>query len=154
MRVWVKLLCTVGCAVLLLPICGFAPDLSQKIGADVIVTAAPSFSPLAALRGGERFPKGAQLLLVHEGKAEPLIAGFAASADANVSFDAQKVLFAGKKLAGDPWQIWELTLVGSFGATGDYGFDRRDTAVVFAGVAAGVRVANCEGFSTAVGAIG
>jgi hypothetical protein len=110
MRVCVKLLCTVACAVLLVPICGFAPDLSQKIGADVIVTAAPSFSPLAALRGGERFPKGAQLLLVHEGKAEPLIVGFAASADANVSFDAQKVLFAGKKLAGDPWQIWELTL--------------------------------------------
>ena len=33
-----------------------------------------------------------------------------ASADANVSFDAKAVLFAGKKSAGDPWQIWELTL--------------------------------------------
>ena len=36
--------------------------------------------------------------------------GFAAIADANVSFDAKTVLFAGKKAVGDPWQIWELTL--------------------------------------------
>ena len=36
--------------------------------------------------------------------------GFAATADANVSFDGKTVLFAGKKEAGDPWQIWELTL--------------------------------------------
>jgi len=50
MRGWVKLLCSVACSVLLVPICGFAPDLSQKIGADVIVTAAPSYSPLAALQ--------------------------------------------------------------------------------------------------------
>ena len=35
---------------------------------------------------------------------------FAASADASVSFDGGSVLFAGKKTAGDPWQIWELTL--------------------------------------------
>jgi hypothetical protein len=36
--------------------------------------------------------------------------GFAATADANVSFDGKSVLFAGKQAAGDPWQIWELTL--------------------------------------------
>ena len=60
--------------------------------------------------GGERFPKGAQLLLIHEGNAEPLVPGFAASADASVSFDGGSVLFAGKKAADDPWQIWELTL--------------------------------------------
>ncbi len=63
-----------------------------------------------ALRGGERFPKGAQLLLIHDGKAEPLVPEFAASADASVSFDGGSVLFAGKKAAGDAWQIWELTL--------------------------------------------
>ena len=44
------------------------------------------------------------------GKAEPLVPGFAATADANVSFDGKTVLFAGKQAAGDPWQIWELTL--------------------------------------------
>lgn len=77
---------------------------------DIIVTAAPVYVPLAELHGQERFPKGAQLLLVHAGKSEPLVPNFAATADANVSFDAQTVLFAGKQNAGDPWQVWELTL--------------------------------------------
>ncbi len=56
------------------------------------------------------FRSGAQLLLVHEGSAEPLVKGFAATADANVYFDGKLVLFAGKKAAGDAWQIWELAL--------------------------------------------
>jgi hypothetical protein len=95
---------------LLIPICGFAPDLAQAPAADIIVTSAPVYEPLAALRGGERFPKGAQLMLVHEGNAEPLVTGFAATADANVGFDGKTVLFAGRQASGDPWQIWELTL--------------------------------------------
>jgi hypothetical protein len=107
-------LATAASIALLIPICGFTPDAAQspraRIDADIVVTAAPAYEPLAALRRGERFPKGAQLLLVHEGKAEPLATGFAATADANVSFDAKTVLFAGKKDVEDPWQIWELTL--------------------------------------------
>ena len=114
MRVPARVLATAASVALLIPVCGFAPNAAPSpkasIDADIIVTAAPAYEPLAALRGGERFPKGAQLLLVHEGKAEPLLTGFAATADANVSFDAKTVLFAGKRAAGDPWQIWELTL--------------------------------------------
>jgi len=102
---------------LLMAACGFSPFISQSqvrsapILFDVIVTAAPAYDPLAALRGGERFPKGAQLLLIHEGKSQPLVPGFAASADASISFEGDKVLFSGKKTSADPWQIWELTLV-------------------------------------------
>ena len=114
MRVSWHTLATAASIALLLPLCGFGPSAAQspsaRIGADIIVTAAPAYEPLAALRGRERFPKGAQLLLVHEGNAEPLVSGFAASADANVSFDGKTVLFAGKQAANDPWQIWELTL--------------------------------------------
>lgn len=99
-----------GFCLSLMATCGFAPSISQSIGSDVIVTAAPAYEPLAALRGEERFPKGAQLLLIHEGNVESLVTEFAASADASVSFDGGRVLFAGKKAAGDPWQIWELTL--------------------------------------------
>ena len=91
-------------------LCGFAPTPSQNAGADYIVTAAPIYKPLAELQGGERFPGGAQLLLVHNGKSEQLVPGYAATADADVSYDGKSVLFAGKKAAGDPWQIWELTL--------------------------------------------
>jgi hypothetical protein len=103
---------------LLIPVCGSSLNAVQSpvaaAIADVIVTAAPVYEPLAELRGPEqnleRFPQGAQLLLVHAGKAEPLLTGFAASADASVSFDGKRVLFAGRQAASDPWQIWEMTL--------------------------------------------
>jgi YVTN family beta-propeller protein len=100
------------CALLL--VCGFTTEPAQSPAADIIVTAAPVYEPLAALRGEERFPKGAQLVVIHgdkpESKPEPLVTGFAATADANVSFDAKTVLFAGKRTADAPWQVWELTL--------------------------------------------
>jgi len=98
------------CGALLMATCGFSPPISHSVEYDTIVTATAVYEPLAALRGGERFPKGAQLLLIHHGNAQPLVVDFVASADASVSFDGGSVLFAGKKTAGDPWQIWELTL--------------------------------------------
>ncbi|HZZ38939.1 MAG TPA: hypothetical protein VFE06_07400 [Acidobacteriaceae bacterium] len=80
--------------------------------AALIYTAAPLVLPLAALRGEERFPKGAQLMILRGGRRGPLVPGFAASADASVSFDGKTVLFAGKKGAGDPWQIWQMPAEG------------------------------------------
>ncbi|MGO9434546.1 MAG: hypothetical protein ACLP00_09635 [Terracidiphilus sp.] len=104
-----------SCFVMLYLFCGFGPvgvdqDGAEQVGNGLIVTVAPVYEPLAALRGQERFPQGAHLLFIHEGKPEPLINGFAATADANVSFDGKSVIFAGKKNAGDPWQIWEVAL--------------------------------------------
>jgi hypothetical protein len=90
--------------------CGFAVNPAGRLDVPVIVTAAPVYDALAALRGGERFPKGAQLLLLRSGEAKPLLSGFAASADAAVSFDGNRMLFAGRRTANDPWAIWELTL--------------------------------------------
>lgn len=84
----------------------------NHIGADMIVTAAPVYVPLAELRGQERFPQGARLLRIHGGQAEPLVPEFTASADANVFFDGSKVIFSGKQKPDDPWQIWELTIKG------------------------------------------
>ncbi len=105
-----RLLAVAAGAALLAPLCAFMPPAADKVGADFLVTAAPVYAPLAEMRGAERFPQGAQLLLAHGGKAEPLVEGFAATADADVSFDGKQVLFAGKKTAGEPWQVWELTL--------------------------------------------
>ncbi|MGA8089308.1 MAG: hypothetical protein WCA10_18695 [Terracidiphilus sp.] len=110
MSVGLRVAGVLGFCMLLMATCGFAPSISQSIGSDAIVTGTPVYEPTAALRGGERFPMGAQLLLIREGNAEPLVPEFAASADASVSFDGGAVLFAGKKRAGDKWQIWELTL--------------------------------------------
>lgn len=109
MRLLVAGLTAAAIALVLSPVRGLPLDEEQA--PDFIVTAAPVYRSLAELRGQERFPKGAQLLLVHAGKTEPLVNGFAASADANVSFDGQTVLFAGKRSDSDPWQIWELTLM-------------------------------------------
>jgi hypothetical protein len=62
------------------------------------------------LHGGERFPSGAQIFVSSDEGRRPLLSDFAASADASVSFDGQKILFAGKAHENDPWQIWELDL--------------------------------------------
>jgi hypothetical protein len=96
--------------ILIALLCGFSAKNTSATDVPVIVTSAPVYDALAALRGGERFPQGAHLLLVQGGKVDPLVAGFAASADASVSFDAKTVLFAGKRNDGDQWQIWELAL--------------------------------------------
>jgi hypothetical protein len=90
--------------------CGFSKDTATVPDVPIVVTSAPAYDPMAALRGADRFAKGAQLLVIRDGKAEALIPGFAATADASVSFDAKTILFSGKKNAGDPWQIWEFTL--------------------------------------------
>jgi hypothetical protein len=95
---------------LVLMLCGFSAGTAGVTAVPILVTTAPAYDALAALRGAERFPQGAQLLLVRDGNAEPLVADFAATADASVSFDAKTVLFAGKKTASDPWRVWELTL--------------------------------------------
>lgn len=97
-------------AALVLGLCGFVTTPPQTLKVPVIVTAAPVYEPLAALRGEERFPKGARLLLFENGKAAPLTPEFAATADAAVSFDGACVLFAGKKSAAEPWSIWQTCL--------------------------------------------
>ena len=75
----------------------------------VIYTAAKQYVPLSWLHGGGRFPQGA-MLMVYDGKGERLLIDkFAASADANVSFDGESVLFAAKQHVGDAWQAWMLS---------------------------------------------
>lgn len=78
----------------------------------VIVTAAPVYDSLAALRGRERFPQGAQLMVLRDGRLSSFVPGFASTADASVSFDGRTILFAARKAAGDPWQIWEVPAEG------------------------------------------
>jgi hypothetical protein len=76
---------------------------------DFIYTEAPRYEPATP---GTRFPAGAALRIVAQGQARALVPAFAASADASIAFDGQRVLFAGKRKAGDPWQIWEVPAAG------------------------------------------
>jgi hypothetical protein len=60
----------------------------------------------------ERFPEGATIRVASGGRSRPLAPGFAATADACVSFDGERVLFSGRQKPGDRWQIWEIALQG------------------------------------------
>ena len=76
----------------------------------LIYTSAPEYDPLAWMQGTERFPRGAALYAGRGASRRELITGFYASADANVSFDGEKVLFSGKRQPEKPWQVWEVTI--------------------------------------------
>jgi hypothetical protein len=106
---------------LLVCLCLLAATEFTKVGAEApadvtpapfLYTAARHYEVLAWMRGGERFPSGATIFLHDSAGQHPLIPDFAASADPTVSFDGQRVLFAGKLKAQDPWQIWEIALDG------------------------------------------
>ncbi len=77
-----------------------------------LYTITTHYEPLAWMHGGDRFSSNATIFVRDVSGKHPLIRGFAASADSAVSFDGQRVLFAGKLKAQDPWQIWEVALVG------------------------------------------
>jgi Tol biopolymer transport system component len=77
-----------------------------------LYTAAPAYESQAWMHGAERFASGAAIFVRDGNTPRRLAPGFGASADPSVSFDGQRVLFAGKVKASDPWQIWEIALAG------------------------------------------
>jgi len=89
-----------------------AVETSPAAYVPFLYTAAKTYEPLAWLHGADRFPSSAAVVISNENGHHLLVPDFSASADPSVSFDGQKVLFAGKVHASDPWQIWELVLTG------------------------------------------
>ena len=77
-----------------------------------VYTATARFDPRAWACGQERFPQKAVIRVVSPAESRELAPGFYASADPEVSFDGQRVLFAGKPRRADPWQIWETSAAG------------------------------------------
>jgi hypothetical protein len=75
----------------------------------LLYTVAREYSPMAWIRGAERFSGGATIFTKDGNDQRPLVSGFFATADASVSFDGNKVLFAGKRRSRDHWQIWEVS---------------------------------------------
>ncbi len=56
---------------------------------------------------------GARIVVVApDGQTRALSEGFDSACDPNVSFDGQRVLFAGRKARGDRWRIWEIGVDG------------------------------------------
>jgi hypothetical protein len=62
-----------------------------------------------------RFPKGSRLVRLKSGSRDVvnLTPGFSAAADPQVSFDGQRILFAGRRSSDSRWQIWEMQADGS-----------------------------------------
>lgn len=85
-----------------------SPADSAVTPALLLYTAAPHYDGSAWLRGGERFPQGAQVSIFDGHASHPLVINFAATADAAASFDGTTVLFAGKQKISDSWQVWEI----------------------------------------------
>jgi len=78
----------------------------------LLYTVAKSYEPLAWLKGEDRFSPDAAIFVHEAGTERRLVPDFSASADPEISFDGQRVLFSGKAHAQDPWQIWEIALTG------------------------------------------
>ena len=76
----------------------------------LVYTSTVHCEQLAWLTGEERFPSGAKLMLRSGNTSRQLVPAFFASADPNISFDGNKIIFAGKRSSSDPWQIWEMPL--------------------------------------------
>jgi hypothetical protein len=73
---------------------------------------AVSLCAAGLLSGGERLAAGPTLKVSGPGGVRPLAKGFYASADPVVSYDGQRVHFAGKLRRKDTWQAWEAALEG------------------------------------------
>ena len=61
-----------------------------------LYTSAKQYEPLSWLHGEDRFHSGATIFVRDSSGQRSLVPDFAASADSAVSFDGQRVLFAGK----------------------------------------------------------
>ncbi len=110
---WLRLLCGVALASLVVG----SASAATKTGLEspIVVTQVPATTALPAASGLARADwfAGARLVLVApDSKVRVLSEGFAAACDPNVSFDGQRVLFAGRKTAADHWRIWEIGLDG------------------------------------------
>ena len=101
------------CALLLISIAPARP--SGESASDgglftLLYTASRTYDPLAWLHGEDSFGSEAAIYVREGNRQRLLVEEFAETADPAVSFEGDKVLFAGKSRSQDPWQIWEISL--------------------------------------------
>lgn len=99
------------------------PTLAQPSTAGIetplVVTQVPASSRPAVPRRIQRplarphlFDRARLVVLAPDGQLRLLSGDFESACDPNVSFDAQRVLFAGRRAAETGWRIWEIGLDG------------------------------------------
>lgn len=93
-----------------------ASQTPAATSSDIIFVQAPKITEDAS---GINFPEGSRIVRVAvnrkpaTGQPISLTEGFSAATDPQISFDASKVLFSGKKNGFEPWQIWEMQADGN-----------------------------------------
>ena len=98
-----------------------APSMSQaRLESPFVVAQLPAGTDLEhhpPVSGGmlrADYGDGARLVVVSpDGSARVLTAALHGACDPDVSFDATRILFAGKRAASDPWNIYEMAIDGS-----------------------------------------
>jgi hypothetical protein len=103
------------CLLLLAAITSARPagESASKLDSPVLLyTVAKSYDPLAWMHAADRFSPDARIFLRDDNGPHAFLPDFAESADPAVSFDGERVLFAGKTHRQDPWQIWEVPIAG------------------------------------------
>lgn len=96
------------------------PAAGAGLEGPLLVTQLPAQAgpagPAAPAGGMLRAPygQGARLCIVRPGQAPRILAdGFHSACDPAVSFDAKRILFAGKRRPSDRWNIYEMSADGS-----------------------------------------
>lgn len=90
---------------------GFMPRAADTPERDLLV-----FTQVPAAPAGEpdRFPAASRIAALDLGAAdaEPVVLtpGFAAARAPDIHFDGRRMVFAGRREADGPWQIWEMDL--------------------------------------------
>ncbi|MBM3748196.1 MAG: hypothetical protein FJW34_20630, partial [Acidobacteria bacterium] len=95
------------------------PELLRDLApahSGVVFTQLPVGTPAEKQAEGmlrARYGECARLVLLSpEGTMRVLSEGFHSAADPEVSFDGQRLLFAGKRTAAEEWNIFEMDLAG------------------------------------------
>ena len=107
-------------AVVFLTISGKAAGNEFRLDEAIVVT---QFPPDAGREGRSPnsggmlrvdYGEGARIVLVEPGReARNLTRGFHSACEPDISFDGKRMLFAGKREAADPWNVYEMALDGS-----------------------------------------
>lgn len=120
-RPWRSVVLAAAClAALVAHVVGATPGSSVPLNKPFLVTQLPvdrGAESRATPAGGmlrTSYGDGARIVLVNrDGTTRVLTAGFRSACDPEVSFDATRMLFAGKRSATDTWNIYELAIDSS-----------------------------------------
>jgi hypothetical protein len=109
----------VGLVSLLVGLAGIGVEGKTVLDAPILLTQVPRGTDLPAASGNAKglvradWFLGARIAVVSpEGAVRVLSEGFHSACDPSLSFDAKRVLFAGKKDQSDRWRIYEIGLDG------------------------------------------